>query len=199
MTRNPDILLVWPPRQSVPDLAPPPSINVRPLRPDEDSTWVELHQESVPTFTAGDLRTWLARYRELALESGNLLAEDHETNRPVATAGSIANDKDGMFPGAGQLAYVATVPSARRRGLATWLSALALRRLLTDGYRRIFVCTGDDLLPAIRIYLRLGFVPCLYAADQRERWQVICERIDAPYEPERWPDVAAYLGRTGTG
>jgi mycothiol synthase len=170
---------------------------VRPLAEDEDDVWIQVHRQSVPSFGESDLRAWLARYRQLALPDGILLAEDEATGTPAATAGSIANDRDGTFPGAGQLAWVATAPAARRRGFATWLSALALERLLADGYRRVFVCTGDDLLPAIRIYLRLGFVPCLYAPDQQERWAVICDQIAAPFEPERWPDVPAYRGDPG--
>ena len=92
-----------------------------------------------------------------------------------------------MFPRGGQLAWVATAPAHRGRGLATWLSTLATARLERDGYRRIFLCTGDDLTAAIRVYLRLGYVPCLYASDQRERWERICTAIGTPFTPDRWP------------
>jgi mycothiol synthase len=94
---------------------------------------------------------------------------------------------------------VATVPEHRGRGLATWVSALATRRLLEDGFRRVFLCTGDDMPDAIRVYLRLGYLPCLYASDQRDRWSCICESIGAPFAPDRWPTHEEYVRGGGGG
>jgi ribosomal protein S18 acetylase RimI-like enzyme len=127
------------------------------------------------------------------LPDGILVATDDATEQPIATAGSIANSKGEMIPGGGQLAWVATVPEHRGRGLASWLSALATARLQRDGFRRIFVCTGDDLTAAIGIYLRLGYLPCLYASDQREPWAGVCETVGHRFEPDRWPTLEEYV------
>jgi mycothiol synthase len=191
---SPDIVLVWPPERDAPTPTPVAGYAVQPLAPENDAWWIDIHRQAVPSWDEGRLRPWLDRYRELALPDGILVAVEESTGLPVATAGSLANDKDGMFPDGGQLAWVATVPGHRNQGLGGWLSALATLRLHHDGFRRIFLCTGDDLLPAIRVYLDLGYVPCLYASDQPERWRRICEAIDRPHRPEAWPTPAEYGG-----
>jgi len=147
----------------------------------------------VPSFGVPDLTRWLQAYRALSLVDGILVATDELTGEPVATAGSLANSRGGMFPGAGQLGWVATVPAHRGRGLATWLCAQATSRLVDEGFRRVFLCTGDDMLDAIRVYLRLGYVPCIHASDQAERWSRICEATGCVFEPDRWPTPAEYM------
>lgn len=190
---SPDIILVWPRGREILDPAPVAGYSVRALPRSLDSWWVDIHREAVPTWTTSDLTGWLERYRALSLPEGVLVATDDATGRPVATAGSIANSKNGMFPEGGQLAWVATVPDHRRRGLAYWLSALATLRLRHEGFRRMFLCTGDDMPAAISVYRRLGYVPCVYAADQLERWARICDVTGGPFEPELWPTLEEYV------
>ena len=190
---SPDIILVWPVGREAPEAGAVDGYSVTAIGPERDPDWIDVHRRAVPSFAHADLATWLARYRSLALPDGVLLATDDATGEAVATAGSIANDKDGMFPGGGQLAWVATVPDRQGRGLGTWLSALATGRLLADGFRTIFLCTGDDLAAAIHVYLRLGYLPCIYASDQRDRWGRICEEIGHPFEPDRWPTRDEYV------
>ena len=191
--KNPDILLVWPRGKAAETAVPPPGYELLTLTPSLDSWWIDIHRLAVPSFARSDLETWLADYRTLALSDGVLVARHIESGTPVATAGTLANDKQGMFPNAGQIGYVATVPEHRGRGLGRWLSTVATQRLLDDGYRTIFLCTGDDLTAAISVYRKMGFVPCMYAPDQDERWQRICATIGQPFEPERWPSVRQYL------
>ena len=73
------------------------------------------------------------------------------------------------------------------------MSTLATARLQQDGFETIFLCTGDDLIPAIHVYRKLGYLPCLYAPDQRERWARICTKLGHPFEPHRWPTRDDYL------
>ncbi len=132
------MVLVLPADCRVPEPTPVAGYSVRPLPRALDSWWIDIHRRAVPGFGVPDLESWLERYRSLALTRGILVATDNVSGDPVATAGSIANSKDGMFPDAGQLAWVATVPEHRRHGLAHWLCALATLRLQQDGFRRIF-------------------------------------------------------------
>jgi GNAT superfamily N-acetyltransferase len=189
---SPDIIMVWPPGEC-PDPPPVAGYSVRALPETLDSWWIDLHRQAIPTWGVPDFERWLERYRALALPEGVLVATHDATGEPVGTAGSIVNSKDGIFPESGQLAWVATIPEHRGQGLATWLSALATRRLQREGHRTIFLCTGDDLTAAIQVYLRLGFLPCLYASGQHDRWARICEVIGHPFEPSDWPTPQAYL------
>jgi len=198
LVNSPDIILVWPKGQILLTPQPIPGYTVQVLTPELDEQWIEIHREAVPSFPASDLVTWLERYRSLALKDGILVVTDDSTEQPVATAGSIDYDKDGMFPKGGQLAWVATVPEHQKHGLATWLSALVTKRLIDENFENIFLCTGDDLLPAISVYLRLGYLPCLYASDQPDRWGEICDIIQYPYEPHLWPSIKDYLDSSST-
>ena len=47
----------------------------------------------------------------------------------------------------------------------------------TDSTRHRLARAGVVLTAAIRVYLGLGYLPCLYASDQRRRWEHICAAI----------------------
>jgi mycothiol synthase len=89
-----------------------------------------------------------------------------------------------MFPFGGELGRVATTPAHQSNGLGSAVSAAATRRLIGAAYESVRVGTQDHCLPAIKVYLRLGYVPYLYAASMAERWQRICARLDWPFTPE---------------
>ena len=186
--RNPDIVLVWPRDLSAPVPRPIDGFRVRVASGDaDDDAWVEIQRRAVPAFREPDLHGWLGRYQKLAIPDGVLLAEDEQTGEPVSTAGGLAFDPNGMFPSGGQVGWVATVPEYRARGLATWLSTVVTSRLIREGFSNVVVVTGDDLLAAIRIYRRIGYLPYLYASDQAERWRRICQLAGLPYSPADWP------------
>ena len=54
-----------------------------------------------------------------------------------------------------EVAGVATLPSARRRGYASQLTAALARRVLTEGADLIFLSAGDD--DVARLYTKVGF------------------------------------------
>jgi predicted GNAT family acetyltransferase len=54
-----------------------------------------------------------------------------------------------------EIAGVATLPSARRRGYASQLTAALARRSLTDGVELVFLSAGDD--DVARLYTKVGF------------------------------------------
>jgi predicted GNAT family acetyltransferase len=54
-----------------------------------------------------------------------------------------------------EIAGVATLPSARRRGYASQLTAALARRGLTDGVDLVFLSAGDD--GVARLYTKVGF------------------------------------------
>lgn len=193
---SPDIILVWPQGRAIPEPEPVVGYSVRVLSRALDTWWIDIHRKAVPAFGVSDLKIWLEHYQRFALAQGVLVATEDATQEPVATAGSLADSKRGMFPDGGQLGWVATVPEHRGRGLANWLCALATSRLQRDGFKRMFLCTGDDMPTAIRVYIRLGYIPCLYAVDQRERWAQICQVTKTPFEPDRWPTLEEYVATT---
>jgi mycothiol synthase len=60
--------------------------------------------------------------------------------------------------------------------------------MLRAGYRRIYLLTDDFRLPAIKTYLRLGFVPFLFEEGMEQRWREVLRRLE-------WPEQVLQGGR----
>src|SRR5205085_8041316 len=105
------------------------------------------------------------------------------------TAGAVHNPNPGRyyFPFGGELGYLIVHPEHRGKRLGYQVSAMVIERFISAGYESIRVCVQGFRLAAIKTYLRLGFVPFLHTEDIRLRWQQICEQIDWPFEPGKWP------------
>ena len=55
--------------------------------------------------------------------------------------------------------------------------AEAVKRLLDAGYFSIYLLTDDNRLPAVHTYLKMGFIPSLFAPDMAERWRALCAQL----------------------
>jgi mycothiol synthase len=96
---------------------------------------------------------------------------------PVATASS--RWLPDRFPGAGVVHWVGTHPDHARLGLGSVL----LRRVLLDfgerGDPEAVLQTDTFRLPAIRAYLRFGFVPVyrVDGVDHQDRWSAVFQAL----------------------
>lgn len=79
------------------------------------------------------------------------------------------------------------------------MSTIATIRLVEEGFKNVFLCTGDDMLAAIKVYLSIGYTPCLYASDQKSRWSDICHKIGLSYTPDEWPTPEEYIRGNNLG
>jgi ribosomal protein S18 acetylase RimI-like enzyme len=73
--------------------------------------------------------------------------------------------------------WVAVVPGAQRRGLGSALVWQTCRRLAQLGHAGAFLTTGADNLPAINLYLRLGFTPHPRSDQERAAWRDILVQV----------------------
>ncbi|CAA9540561.1 MAG: hypothetical protein AVDCRST_MAG49-804 [uncultured Thermomicrobiales bacterium] len=90
--------------------------------------------------------------------------------RPVATASS--RWLPARFPDAGVVHWVATHPEHARRGLGAALVAHVLHDFVGRGHDAAALETDEYRIPALRTYLRAGFLPDYEVAgeDHRARW-----------------------------
>jgi len=123
-----------------------------------------------------------------ALPDGIFIAVEAATGDLAASAMATHNPA-GLHQFGGELGWVAAHPKHRGRHLGTVVCSAVLRRYAAAGYRRVYLKTDDFRLPAIKTYLRLGFVPLLFSADMPGRWRAVCDELGIPFTPERWESV----------
>lgn len=85
--------------------------------------------------------------------------------KPVATATVLCPEK-----GVGTVHMVAALPEVRGKGVGRYLAEIFNACLYECGCERAFLLTNEFRVPAIRSYLRAGFLPVLYEEDMESRW-----------------------------
>lgn len=88
------------------------------------------------------------------------------------------------YPGLGYLHWVATHPDYQGRGLGRMVILAVLHHFRESGCTGAVLETDDHRLPAIRLYLSLGFLPQMVAPDHPERWRAVFQALGTlPPEP----------------
>ncbi|HOX08894.1 MAG TPA: GNAT family N-acetyltransferase [Planctomycetota bacterium] len=176
--------MLWPAAR----LASPPEVlvadgyRVRALGPAEAAAHAELMRRAgFADWTAEKLAPWLLRI----LPDGLFGIEHLATGALAATAMATHNPSE-LHPFGGELGWVAGDPAHNGRGLGQAVCAAVVSRFLRAGYRRIYLKTDDWRLPAVKSYLRLGFVPFLHRPEMAERWREVCARLGWPCTAEEW-------------
>jgi mycothiol synthase len=77
----------------------------------------------------------------------------------------------------GEVGWVACAVEYRGRGLGMAVSAAVTERLIAARYRHIHLYTEDWRLAALKIYLKLGYVPLRYAPDMEARWRSVYAQL----------------------
>ena len=85
--------------------------------------------------------------------------------KPVATATVLCPEK-----GVGTVHMVAALPEVRGKGVGRYLAEIFNACLYECGCERAFLLTNEFRVPAIKSYLRAGFLPVLYEDGMESRW-----------------------------
>lgn len=177
--------MVWP----SPLFDAPPAVEIPPgyclrtyQRGDEPRFYTLMELAGWPGWDEERLRPWLAR-----IPPGSWTMAVHEASGEIAATAMGLHDHSEAHPFGGELGWVAADPDHRGRGLGMAVSAAVTARLIEAGYRDIHLYTEDHRLPALKTYLKLGYLPLLYAPDMAERWRAVCGLLGWPYTPEEWP------------
>ncbi len=172
--------MIWPAaRLDDPPVWPPPDgYALRPARPGDETAYADVLKEA-------GLVSWdasqAAAQMEAALPDGLVFAVCESDGAVVATA--IAQPKPTeLHPSGGELGWVAVATAHRGKGLGGCVSVAATRRFIEEGFRDIYLRTHDYRLPAIKTYLKMGYVPLLFTEGMDERWRDVCRELDVDYD-----------------
>ena len=132
------------------------------------------------TLTSAFAEEWsVERVKSSLTEASDVLAVYVVTweGRPVATASSRLDP--GPFAGSGYVHWVGAHADHAGRGLGTALMVRLFEDFRERGYPDAVLQTDDFRIPAIKSYLRCGFLPVyeVQGDDQRARWSAIFQQV----------------------
>jgi mycothiol synthase len=159
----------------LPDLAMPAGYALRSMRPDELPAWAALLNRNA------ELGEWDLERAEEVFRGGErvpyagcfFVTHDGE---PVATA-QLTLHRDTQYAPMPELGWVAVSPDHRGHGLGAAVSLAVLHHAATIGHREVFLLTDDHRLPALAIYLKLGFAPWLVDPTAEQRWHSVRQAL----------------------
>ena len=171
----PQLQMVWPEKllDSPPEPRLPEGYRMRQYRPEDEQGYVEL-------MASAGFQGWgterLQRMRDRVIPGGFFVVEHLTSGRIVATAMAV-HDANALHPEGGELGWVAADPQHSGKGLGKAVCAAVTARFIAAGYREIFLRTDDFRLPALKIYLKLGYQPFPYAEGMEERWRAVHTKL----------------------
>jgi mycothiol synthase len=176
--------MVWPAQRVgvPPEVRLPAGYRLRTYRPGDEPRFYEVMAlAGWPGWDDERLRPWMARI----LPEGWFFAVHEASSQIVATSMAVHDPQD-WHPFGGELGWVACDTAHTGQGLGMAVVGAVTARLLGAGYRNIHLYTEDFRLPALKTYLKIGYIPMLYDADMPERWRAVCEQLRWPFTPEQW-------------
>jgi len=158
--------------EGLPELSPlPAGLRLRSLTPNDAPRYVELMQANA------ELGNWdrerVIKMTESSIPFSEIFVIEDEHSRFLATAcvGPASPD----YPSdAVALGWVASRPEAKGQGLGYAVCLAAMWRARERGFHQMMLLTDDWRLPALRLYLKLGFQPdCRAHPSFVGRWETI--------------------------
>ena len=136
----------------------------------EEANWEDIIEESFGTrFSFDD-----------AIRNAGFYKPEHvlyisKDGRDISTTTAVEKPE---FPGEGWFRMVGTRPSARGLGGAKLVCLAALHSLAARGYESTVLSTDDERIPALKLYLSLGFEPLMTHESHPERWEKVFKEIE---------------------
>ncbi|MBQ8409066.1 MAG: GNAT family N-acetyltransferase [Clostridia bacterium] len=95
--------------------------------------------------------------------------------RPIATTTAVEHQN---YPGEGWYRMVGVRADAQGLGAGRLIGLAALHALRDRGYKSALLSTDDHRIPAISLYLSLGFQPVYVHESHAERWNKVLKILE---------------------
>ncbi len=180
--------MVWPKhlRNAPPAVQLPAGYALRTYQPGDQPRFFQLMElAGWPGWKEEMLQPWLPRI----LPKGWFMVIYEESGEIVTSAMALQSN---VYPSGGELGWLAGDPAHAGKGLGLAVSAAVIARFIEEDLCDIHLYTEDYRLSALRIYLKLGFIPFLSTPGMLARWQTICDQLGWPFTPEAWSSLGMY-------
>ena len=169
--------------RALPDLGVPSGYALRPFRVCDEVTLAH-------TLQAVGFRDWgvdrvLDALADADRRAGSAVVEFQGRIVASTFASRMAPDRTSPVTGKpgdprreGVLDYVATHPDHQGRGLGRATCTSVSRYLVEQGCEMVSLLTDDWRLPAIHLYLSLGYEPVMNREDMPERWAGVRRELE---------------------
>jgi len=152
----------------------PEGYALRVFREGDEEAYLELmHSAGFDGWT----REYLDDLVKKVKPGGIFFVEPAGSSQIVATAMGWYRPHE-VFPDAHEMGWVAAAPPHRGRGLGKVVICAATRALLEQGATTIYLLTDDWRVPAIKSYLRIGYVPFCANPEMKKRWDELSTEHD---------------------
>lgn len=171
----PQLQMAWPKHllHKPPIVKLPTGYSLRTYRPGDESRFYEIMKlAGWADWSDEKLAPWLSRI----LPEGWFMIIHNLSGKIVTTAMCTHNYKE-KNPFQGELGWLACDPEHIGFGLGLAVSAAVTTRFIEAGYANIRLYSEDFRLPALKIYLRLGYEPILTEPGMSKRWKNIFEQL----------------------
>jgi mycothiol synthase len=166
----------------LPPAAVPTGYALRPYRQGDEEGWTETLNLS--GFTDWDLKSVVGYLEEPERREGSRVVEREGEIVAATFASRLSNTPPGPPRSSrddpsreGVLDYVATRPDHQGRGLGRATCTGVAGFLVSRGCDVVSLTTDDWRLPAIHIYLSMGFRPVMDREDMPGRWASVLARM----------------------
>lgn len=141
-----------------------------------DQTFATAFDDSSPF---GDLMKHM-------LPDGFFVVEHLPTGTVVAASTAAVYEKS-QHPDGHSLQWVVAHEDHRGTGAGQATIAAATQVLADRAPRYSYLSTDDFRIPAISIYLKLGWKPLLFEESQFERWERVFKILNMNFDENDWP------------
>lgn len=156
----------------MPEYTVPEGFEVRRYHPGDEESWTELLNTG--EYGSNWNRDRLDRFLAGPERAAGSVVVARDNRLVAATFASIEVGRDCM----GRVDFVTSHPDVRGLGLGRVVCTGVVRYLVDKGYREVILYTDDWRLPAIGLYLSMGFEPQMTRSDMPERWQRVREKLE---------------------
>ena len=164
----------------VPEVLPPAAgYTLREAKPGD------RHSYSQAFRTAFDEPSPFADLMRKTLPGGFFVVE-HQPTGTVVAASTAAKYPKAQHPDGHSLQWVIAHSDHLGTGSGRATVAAATQVLADSAPNYSYLSTDDFRLPAINIYLKLGWQPLMFQHDQIARWGTVFEKLGMPFDEKEW-------------